>query len=111
MKKKPIIVIKNIFCIITIIWTVMMLLEYSIVLSSLKLEGLLYEIFDFFIIFLYTGIFAVPILLLISSILMAVIREKYKIINAGKVLNIITVVMPVILAVLMLLTDFNSRLQ
>lgn len=111
MKKNAIMFIKNLFCIITIIWSVIMLLEYSIVLLSLKLEGFLYEMFDFFIIFLYIGIFAVPFLLLLSSILMAVIKEKYKIISAGKVLNIITVVLPVILAALMILTDFNSRLQ
>lgn len=111
MKIKSIIVIKNIFCIITIIWSVIMLVEYSLVLVPINLDGFLYEMFDFCVIFLYLGIFAVPLLLLLSTIFMAVVREKYKSIEDKKVLNIITVVIPVVLAALMLLTDFNSRLQ
>ena len=76
MKKNPIIVIKNIFCIITVIWSAIMLAEYSAALLPDSLSSILFEILDSFLIFLYLGIWVVPILLLVSIILMAVVGKK-----------------------------------
>ena len=111
MQKNLLVVIKNIFCTLTIIWAAIMLTEYLFVLLPFQLHGFLFYIFDFFVILLYLGIWAVPVLLLISLILMAVVRKKYESTDKKKRLNTLTVVLPVIVAVLMLLTDFNSRLQ
>lgn len=88
-----------------------MLIEYLIVLVPLNLNGFLFELFDFFIILLYSGIFTVPLLLLLSVIFMAIIKKKYKNVNMGKILNVVTFIIPVILVILMLSTDFNARLQ
>lgn len=110
MQKNSIIIIKNVFCVITIIWTLIMMFEYLLILTPFNLQGLIYEVFDFFIIFLYFGIFAVPALLIISIILMSVIKEKL-LVDSGKILNIITIIMPCILGILMILTKFNDRLQ
>lgn len=107
--RKALYIIKNIFCILTIIFSGIMLIEYSAVLLPYQLHGFLFEIFDFLAIFLYLGIFAVPLLLLVSVILMAIVRNKSD--DKGKILNIITVVLPIIVALLMFLTDFNARLQ
>ena len=110
MQKNSVIIIKNVFCVITIIWTLIMMFEYLLILTPFNLQGLIYEVFDFFIIFLYFGIFAVPALLIISIILMSVIKEKL-LVDSGKILNIITITMPCILGILMILTKFNDRLQ
>ncbi len=88
-----------------------MSVEYLTILLPYSPRGFLYEIFDFLVIFLYLGIFAVPLLFFISLILMAIIREKHEITKSESVLNKLTVAMPLILGAIMLLTDFNSRLQ
>ena len=111
MKKNPIIVIKNIFCIITVIWSAIMLAEYSAALLPDSLSSILFEILDSFLIFLYLGIWVVPILLLVSIILMAVVSKKHKNIDKAKKLNALTVILPVITFMVMFLTNFNSRLQ
>ena len=111
MKKNSGIVVKNIFCTITVIWSAIMLIEYVMILLPVSLSGLLFEIFDFLVVFLFSGVFAVPILLLLSIILMAVVSKKYEKTDDTNVLNIITVVLPVITFLVMLLTNFNSRLQ
>ena len=108
MKKNPIIVIKNIFCIITVIWSAIMLAEYSAALLPDSLSSILFEILDSFLIFLYLGIWVVPILLLVSIILMAVVGKKYK---NTKSLNIATIALPVMIFLLMILSNFNSLLQ
>ena len=111
MKKNPIIVIKNIFCSITVIWSTIMLAEYSAaLLPDFSLSGIIFEVFDF-VIFLYSGIWAVPILLLVSIILMAVVSKKYKNTDKAKKLNALTVILPVITFMVMFLTNFNSQLQ
>lgn len=112
MKKNPIIVIKNIFCIITVIWSAIMLAEYSAaLLPDLSLSSILFEILDSFLIFLYLGIWVVPILLLVSIILMAVVGKKYKNTDNTKSLNIATIALPVMIFLLMILSNFNSLLQ
>ena len=111
MKKNPIIVIKNIFCSITVIWSTIMLAEYSAaLLPDFSLSGIIFEVFDF-VIFLYSGIWAVPILLLVSIILMAVVGKKYKNTDNTKSLNIVTIALPVMTFLLMILSNFNSLLQ
>lgn len=111
MKKKPILVVKNIFCTITIIWSAIMLIEYVMILFPVDLSRFWFSIFDFFVIFLYSGIFAVPILLLLSIIFMAIVSKKHGNTDGANVLNILTTVLPVITFLVMLLTNFNSRLQ
>lgn len=111
MKKNPIIVIKNVFCSITVVWSAIMLIEYIMVLMRVNISGLMFEIFDFLVVFLYSGIFAVPILLLLSIILLSVVSKKYENSDNAKELNILTAVLPVITFMVMLLTNFNSRLQ
>ena len=111
MRKNPIIVIKNIFCIITVIWSAIMLAEYSAALLPDSLSSILFEILDSFLIFLYLGIWVVPILLLVSIILMAVVGKKYKNTDNTKSLNIATIALPVMIFLLMILSNFNSLLQ
>ena len=77
MKKNPLI-IKNIFCVLTVSWSVLMLIEYLVCILPIQLNDFLFEIFDFLVIFLYLGIWGVPVLFIISIILMAIERVKYK---------------------------------
>lgn len=110
MKKNPLITTKNIFCVLTVSWSVLMLIEYLVCIVPIQLNDFLFEIFDFLLIFLYSGIWGVPILFVISIILMAIVKVKYK--NSDeKRLNILTIVIPLFLAGLMLLTNFNEQLQ
>ena len=79
MKEKVLVAIKNIFCVLTVLWSFLMLFEYTIILIGIpQVSGILYEVFDFCVLFLYIGIFAVPLLFLVSAILIAVVREKYQ---------------------------------
>lgn len=103
--------VKNIFCIVTVILSSIMLIEYLITLLPLQSTGFLFAIFDFFMFFLYFGVFCVPVLFIVSTILMVLVRVKHKDYNSFKILNIVTIFIPIILAALMLLTDFNARLQ
>ena len=109
--KKPIVVIKNVFCTITVIWSAIMLIEYLLVLIPIELNHFFFEIFDFFVNFLYAGILGVPLLFILSTIFMAIVRGKNKDADNGGRLNTATVVLPIITFLLMLLTNFNSRLQ
>ncbi len=111
MKNKPIIIIKNIFCVITIIWSAIMLTEYSVVLLPVELKGFLFEIADFLIIFLYLGIIGVPVLFAISTVLIGIVKWKYKKEGCGKRLNLVTIVLPIVTFVLMFVTDYPARLQ
>lgn len=107
---KNIIKLKNVFCILTVIWSIIMLVEYIAVLLPYTLKGFIFDIFDFLVIFLYLGIWCVPVLFVISITLILRVK-KHKVNNNYKFLNTITVMLPIILAILMLMTDFNSRLQ
>lgn len=112
MKEKVLVAIKNIFCVLTVLWSLLMLFEYTIILIGvLQISGILYEVFDFCVLFLYIGIFAVPLLFLVSAILIAVVREKYQKKGIGIILNFATIILPIIVGTIMILTDFNSRLQ
>lgn len=110
MKKNPLISTKNIFCVLTVSWSVLMLIEYLVCIVPIQLNDFLFEIFDFLLIFLYLGIWGLPIVFVISIILMAIVKVKYK--NSDeKRLNILTIVIPLFLAGLMFLTNFNEQLQ
>ena len=111
MKKKPIIVIKSFFCIITIIWSAIMLVEYLLVLIPIDLNNILFEIFDFLVIFLYAGILGVPVLFILSSIFIAIVGRKYKDSEKTSKLNVVTIILPITTFALMLVTNFNARLQ
>lgn len=110
MKHKPIIIIKNILCSVTIIWSAIMLAEYVMVLLPVDINGFLFELFDFFVIFLYAGIVGVPVLFVLSAIFMAIAKRFYDADNGTK-LNTVAVVLPIITFALMLVTNFNARLQ
>ncbi len=109
--KKPIIVIKNFFCIITVVWSAIMLTEYLLVLIPIEWNSFLFEIFDFFIIFLYAGILGVPILFILSVIFLVIVRTKHKYADNLENLNTATIILPIITFALMLVTNFNARLQ
>ena len=112
MKEKVLVAIKNIFCVLTVLWSFLMLFEYTIILIGIpQVSGILYEVFDFCVLFLYIGIFAVPLLFFVSAILMVVVRGKYQKKSIEKILNVVTVFLPIIVGTIMILTDFNSRLQ
>lgn len=111
MKKNPLVATKNIFCVLTVSWSVLMLIEYLVCILPIQLNDFLFEILDFFVIFLFLGIWGVPVLFLISTILMIIVRVKYKNSDERKTLNILTIFIPLILASLMLLTNFNEQLQ
>lgn len=88
-----------------------MLIEYSLILTSIEFEWFLFKNIEYVFVFcLYIGLFAMPLLLLLSIILMVIVKDKHKKAD-NKVINILTVIIPVILVILMLLTDFFSRLQ
>ena len=109
--KNKLVILKNIFCVLTVVWSAIMLIEYIVILLPFQLPGLLFDIFDFLVIFLFMGIMCVPVLFVLSAMLIVLVRKKYDSYADFRLLNIVTVVIPIILAVLMLLTDFNSRLQ
>ena len=112
MKDKVLVAIKNIFCVLTVLWSFLMLFEYTVILIGVpQISGILYEVFDFCVLFLYIGIFAVPLLFFVSAILMAVVRGKYQKKSIEKILNVVTIFFPIIVGTIMILTDFNSRLQ
>ena len=112
MKDKVLVAIKNIFCVLTVLWSFLMLFEYTVILIGVpQISRILYEVFDFCVLFLYIGIFAVPLLFLVSAILMAVVRGKYQKKSIEKILNVVTIFLPIIVGTIMILTDFNSRLQ
>ena len=112
MKEKVLDAIKNIFCVLTVLWSLLMLFEYTLILIGVPpISGILYEVFDFCVLFLYIGIFAVPLLFLVSAILIAVVREKYQKKCIGIILNFATIILPIIVGSIMILTDCNSRLQ
>ena len=54
MKDKVLVAIKNIFCVLTVFWSLLMLFEYTIILIGVpQISGILYEVFDFCVLFLY----------------------------------------------------------
>ena len=89
-----------------------MLFEYTIILiGAPQISGILYEVFDFCVLFLYIGIFAAPLLFFVSAILMAIVKKNYQKTSIEKILNVVTIFLPIIVGTIMILTDFNSRLQ
>ena len=109
--KNKLLIIKNIFCAITVIWSFIMLMTYSSILLPVQFTGILYYVFDFSVLFLFLGIWCVPVLFIVSLVLIACVRKNNKENKLFTLLNAVTVIIPGILTVLMLLTDFNSRLQ
>ena len=109
--KNKLVIAKNIFCIVTTAWSSVMLTEYILVLMPFQLKGFLFEIFDALIMLLFLGIWCLPVLFIVSTILIVYARAKNIDNIRFKPLNIATIVIPVCLAALMLLTGFDSRLQ
>lgn len=108
--------LKKFFMSITLIWSAVMLTVYLVVLFELPLFTLIgYLPFGEFIgnvltFLLFSGIWTVPVLYIITLILMAISRIKHKEGNENKAFNISVVILPLALAALMLSTNFLELL-
>lgn len=114
--KNIIINIKNIFMYTTLIWASVMSAVYLIVLfeiplfaliSYLPLGELICEILVFLLMF---GIWVVPVLYIITVTLMILVRVKFKKSEQNKRIAVTTIILPLILTILMLLTNFMEIL-
>ncbi len=117
MKTDWLVKIKNIFMYITLIWSSVMLALYSSILFELPLFSLISGLpFGEFIsvifeLLLYLGIWAVPVLYIITIVLMMQVSVRYNEENKNRVISVITIVLPLVLLALMLLSGFNELLQ
>lgn len=108
---KKIFLTKNIFCIITVVWSALMLTQYSLILLPIQSNNILLEILlNYLIPALFLGIWIVPVLYLLSLIFITVSKAKCEHIEDRNILNIATVILPIVLYILMLSTDFLVRL-
>lgn len=114
---KPITVkLKEIFMHITLIWSAIMLAVYLVALFELPLFALIgfmpfgEFIANVFTFLLFSGIWAVPVLYVITLILMVVTRIKFKDVNENKTFCLSTALLPLFLAVLMFTTNFLELL-
>lgn len=109
--------LKNIFMYITLIWSAVMLALYLIVLFEIPLFMLIgylplgEEIGQFLSGLLFLGIWAVPALYILTLTFMIVARVKFKEKNQNKRIAVPTVILPLVLAAVMLLTNFNEILS
>lgn len=109
--------LKNIFMYITLIWSAVMLALYLIVLFEIPLFMLIgylplgEEIGQFLSGLLFLGIWAVPALYILTLTFMIVARIKFKEKNQKKRIAVPTVILPLVLAAVMLLTNFNEILS
>ena len=109
--------LKNIFMYITLIWSAVMLALYLIVLFEIPLFMLIgylplgEEIGQFLSGLLFLGIWAVPALYILTLTFMIVSRVKFKEKNQNKRIAVPTVILPLVLAAVMLLTNFNEILS
>lgn len=109
--------IKSIFINITLLWSCAMAVLYIAVLfntpvfSLLSLLPLGEWICEFLAMVLLFGIWAVPVLWLISLIFIIFTRIKLKEENQNKKTIALTIILPVLLAAFMLLTDFLDVLS
>ena len=109
--------LKNIFMYITLIWSAVMLALYLIVLFEIPLFMLIgylplgEEIGQFLSGLLFLGIWAVPALYILTLTFMIVARIKFKEKNQKKRIAVPTVILPLVLAAVMLLTNFIEILS
>lgn len=104
--------IKDIIMNITLYWCLIMAFIYFIILFSIPLFGMISylplgeHICTFLELLFLAGIWAVPVLWLISIILMIFVRKKERLEKKERLTAVLTAVLPVVLAVFMLLTNF-----
>ena len=112
MKTGTIVKLKNIFMYITLIWASVMLAVYLVVLfeiplfawiSYLPLGEAFCELLSFMMLL---GIWAIPVLYIITISFMIFVRKKLKESSQNKRLSLSVIILPLCLAALMLLTNF-----
>lgn len=112
MKTGLIVKLKNIFMYITLIWSSVMLAVYLVVLfeiplfawiSYLPLGEAFCRLLEFMMFF---GIWIVPALYIITIFFMILVRKKIKEDSQNKRISVSTIILPICLAALMLLTNF-----
>ncbi len=117
MKNSLIVKLKNIFMYTTLIWSAIMLAVYLVVLfeiplfaliSYLPLGELICQILADLLLF---GIWVIPVLYVITISLMIYVRVKFKEENKNKRIFVFVAILPIVLAALMLLTNFNELLS
>ena len=116
MKTALIVKLKNIFMHITLIWSSVMLAVYLVVLIELPFFAWISylplgeEFCQFLSFLMLLGIWIIPVLYVIMITLMIIVHIKRKEENQNKRIVILSVVLPLILAGLMLLTNFMELL-
>lgn len=101
--------VKNVFCGVTLAWSAIMLVEY--LLALVGVPSFLAPVFNFLLLFLYLGIWGVPVLFLLSTVLVFCVKCKHKPDAPYRWLNFFAVGLPILTAVLMLCTNCNEILQ
>ena len=109
MKNKLLIVLKNIFMYTTLIWSSVMLISYLsiifdlpvfLLISYIPLVGdFIIEVLEFLVFF---GIWGIPILYIITIPYILLVEEE----KTNKRIKIATIIIPLVLTVLMLATNF-----
>lgn len=116
MKKNTLCKIKDVFQYMTLIWSCIMMVVYLICLfempvfawiSFLPLGDFVYRVLEFLML---SGIWGVPFFYIITIILMIIAHRKEQT-NRQKNMKVATILLPIILAILMLATNFNEVLS
>ena len=109
MKNKLLVVLKNIFMYATLIWSSVMLIVYISIIFELPVFALIgfipfvgEFICDVLAFLLLFGIWGVPILYIITIPYILLVKEE----KTNKRIKIATIIIPLILTVLMLSTNF-----
>ncbi len=108
--------LKNIFIYIILIWSSVMSAVYLVVLFEIPLFAWISYlplgeyVCEFLTLLLFSGIWAVPVLYVITISLMIFVRTKSKEDSQNKKITVSVIILPICLTVLMLLTDFMELL-
>lgn len=114
MKNKLLVVLKNIFMYTTLIWSSVMLIVYISIIFELPVFALIgfipfvgefiCEVLAFLLLF---GIWGVPILYIITIPYILLVKEE----KTNKRIKIATIIIPLVVAGLMLITNFLEVLS
>lgn len=108
--------LESIFMYITLIWSAVMLAVYLVVLFEAPLFAWISYlplgeyVCEFLTLLLLSGIWAVPVLYVITISLMIFVRTKSKEESQNKRITVFVIILPICLTVLMLLTNFMELL-
>lgn len=117
MKNNLIVLIKNIFMYITLIWSSVMAIVYLIILFELPFFALISylplgeSLANSLAFLLLIGIWVVPVLYVITVILIIIVYQYYSECNPKKRVSLATIILPLALTVLMFATNFLERLS